>query len=56
MATIELPPASQKRLIELARATLEDFVSDIEPAPAQIDDPYLLTKDYGAFVSLHRGR
>jgi uncharacterized protein len=56
MATIELPPASQKRLIELARATLEDFVSDIERPPDKIDDPYLLTKDYGAFVSLHRGR
>ena len=56
MATIELPTASQKRLIELARATLEDFVCDIERAPEMIADPFLLTKDYGAFVSLHRGR
>jgi AmmeMemoRadiSam system protein A len=56
MATIDLPPDSQKRLIELARATLEDFVCDIERAPEKIDDPYLVTKDYGAFVSLHRGR
>jgi uncharacterized protein len=56
MATVELPPDSQKRLIELARATIEDFVCDIERAPAKIDDPYLLTKNYGAFVSLHRGR
>jgi len=55
MPTIEIPPASQKRLIELARARLEDFVCDIERMPETIDDPYLVTADYGAFVSLHRG-
>ena len=51
---VELPPASQKRLIELARATLENFVCDIDAPPPAIDDPYLQTDEYGAFVSLHR--
>ncbi len=53
---IDLPPASQKRLIELARAALENFVCDIDAGAPAVDDPYLLTKEYGAFVSLHRGK
>lgn len=53
---IDIPPVSQRLLIELARATLEDFVSDIEANGSAVDDPYLLTKQYGAFVSLHRGK
>src|ERR1043165_6514931 len=52
---IDIPPPSQRQLIELARAALEDFVCDIEGATIAVDDPYLLSKEYGAFVSLHRG-
>ena len=55
METIDLPPLSQKRLIELSRQTLENFVlNQNKPAPS-MDDPHLLASDYGAFVSLHRG-
>ena len=53
---IDIPPPSQRRLIELARAALEDFVCEIEGGTIAVDDPYLLSKEYGAFVSLHRGK
>ncbi|HEY1371908.1 MAG TPA: AmmeMemoRadiSam system protein A [Candidatus Binatia bacterium] len=53
---IDIPPASRTKLIELARATLEDFVCDIEASESAVDDPYLVTQRYGAFVSLHRGK
>src|SRR5262249_24948964 len=52
---IDIPPPSQIKLIELARATLEDFVCDIVANESAVDDPYLHTQEYGAFVSLHRG-
>ena len=52
---IDIPPPSQVLLIELARATLENFVCDIEGNGSAVDDPYLQTQEYGAFVSLHRG-
>lgn len=56
MEPTEIPAASRRRLIELSRATLENFVCDIDTTRAMIDDPYLLSEEYGAFVSLHRGR
>lgn len=56
METIDIPPLSQKRLLELSRQTLQNFVlKQPRPAPS-VDDPYLLASRYGAFVSLHRGR
>ena len=55
MESIEIPPLSQKRLIQLSRQTLENFVlKQKKPAPS-MDDPHLLASQYGAFVSLHRG-
>ncbi|HTM09934.1 MAG TPA: AmmeMemoRadiSam system protein A [Verrucomicrobiae bacterium] len=53
---VELPRDAQKRLMDLARATLENFVCDIDAPMEKIDDPDLLSEQYGAFVSLHRGR
>jgi AmmeMemoRadiSam system protein A len=55
MESIEIPPLSQQRLIQLSRQTLENFVlGHAKPVPP-IDDPHLLTSDYGAFVTLYRG-
>lgn len=53
---IDIPPPSQTKLIELARATLEDFVCNIDGNEIAVDDPHLNTQEYGAFVSLHRGK
>ena len=55
MEAIEIPPPSQKRLIELSRQTLESFVRGTAKQGETIEDPYLLTSRYGAFVSLYRG-
>jgi len=55
METIDIPPSSQKRLIGLSRQTLESFVRGTAKRPERIEDPYLATPHYGAFVSLHRG-
>ena len=54
MSDVYLPPESQRKLIDLARQTLEYFVRGIERGTAQIGDPYLQARDYGAFVSLHK--
>lgn len=51
-----IPPTSQKRLINLARQTLESFVLGEEGRAEKIEDPHLLTTGYGAFVSLHKGK
>jgi len=40
--------------MELSRHTLEYFVRGGEPPPEDIDDPYLRSREYGAFVSLHK--
>ena len=55
METIDIPPLSRKRLIELSRQTLENFVLKQNQPAASVDDPHLLAAHYGAFVSLHRG-
>lgn len=55
MEAINIPPDSQRRLMDLSRQTLESFVRGERRKPEKIDDPYLLTSQYGAFVSLHRG-
>ena len=55
MVDVYLPPQSQKRLLEIARKTLCDFVRGNKPVPEQSDDPYLTSDNYGAFVSLYKG-
>jgi len=50
-----LPSDSQKSLLDLSRQTLESFVRGSESPADKIEDPYLLTHQYGAFVSLHKG-
>lgn len=55
MDEINIPPNSQKRLIQLSRQTLETFVCGWSRQIDKIEDPYLLTSNYGAFVSLHKG-
>lgn len=54
MSEVYLPLASQQKLMDLARQTLEHFVRGIERGPARIRDSYLQARDYGAFVSLHK--
>lgn len=52
MDAIDIPPESQKKLLELSRQTLENFLRG-ERNPELVDDPYLQTSEYGVFVSLH---
>ena len=54
MDDVFLPPDSQRRLLSLSRQTLNDFVRGIERLAEAISDPNLQTRDYGAFVSLHK--
>lgn len=54
MTHVYLPSESQRKLMELSRQALEDFVRGIEREREQIDDPYLQSREYGAFVSLHK--
>jgi AmmeMemoRadiSam system protein A len=54
MTRVYLPPESQRKLMDLSRQTLEDFVRRVERPQAPIDDPYLQSQEYGAFVSLHK--
>jgi AmmeMemoRadiSam system protein A len=51
---VYLPPESQRKLIELARCTLQHFVRGGERQTEDIDDPYLQSREYGAFVSLRK--
>ena len=54
MDEIYIPPDSQKRLLEISRQTLENFVARARRQPPTVEDPYLLASKYGAFVSLHK--
>jgi AmmeMemoRadiSam system protein A len=54
MKDVYLPPESQRKLMELSRYALQHFVRGEERRPAYIDDPYLQSREYGAFVSLHK--
>ena len=54
MTHVYLPSESQRKLMELSRQALEDFVRGIKRQREQVDDPYLQSRDYGAFVSLHK--
>jgi len=53
MMTVYLPLESQRKLIELSRRILEDFVHGRARRAENIDDTYLESDSYGAFVSLH---
>jgi len=55
MAEVELPVDSQKRLIEIARQTLEDVVLCRPCNHHYPGDPYLNRVGYGAFVTLFKG-
>jgi len=54
MANVYLPADSQRRLIRIARETLDDFVRGHCDERAESDDPYLEAADYGAFVTLFK--
>jgi len=56
MEEVHIPPDSQKRLLTLARQTLERFVRGEERDSVQPEDPYLLDDGCGVFVSLHKGQ
>ena len=55
MDDVYLPPDSQKRLIQLSRTALEDFVRGDRIEASRVDDPYLHTPQFGAFISLRKG-
>lgn len=52
MADVHLPAASQRRLIEIARQTLESVIRRCPRPNVANDDPYLESVNYGAFVTL----
>ena len=52
MADVHIPAESQKRLIEIARQTLEAVVCCCSYPNVGSDDPYLENVNYGAFVTL----
>ncbi len=54
MTNVYLPSESQRKLMELSRLALENFVRGIKRQREEIDDPYLQSREYGAFVSLHK--
>jgi len=54
MNDVYLPHGSQRTLMQLSRQRLEAFVRGIEQRTEAVDDPYLQSSDYGAFVSLHK--
>ena len=55
MGAIYLPFESRKRLIELARIALEGVVDGAKGQRGEVNDPYLLSSEYGSFVTLHKG-
>ena len=55
MTEVYLPADSQKRLLQIARQTLTEFVRGRARAVSQPEDPYLQADVYGAFVSLYKG-
>ena len=54
MADVHLPLESQKRLIEIARRTLESVVRGQSSEVFSDNDPYLEETSYGAFVTLFK--
>ena len=54
MPDVYVPPVAQKKLLDLARRTLEDRVRGSLRQLEAIQDDFLQRSDYGAFVSLHK--
>src|SRR5688572_3176503 len=54
MKDVYLPLESQRRLVGLSRRALAEFVLHRERQSEQMDDPYLQSREFGAFVSLHK--
>ena len=54
MSDVYVPPGAQKKLLDLARQTLEDTVRGSLRRVEEIQDSSLQSSDYGAFVSLHK--
>ena len=54
MSDVYIPPASQRKLLALARQTLEDIVRGSLRRTDEFQDASLQRSDYGAFVSLHK--
>jgi len=52
MVEVNLPAPSQRRLLEIARLTLERVAAGRSPEFIESDDPYLEKIGYGAFVTL----
>ena len=52
MVEVNLPAPSQRRLLEIARLTLERVAAGRSPELIESDDPYLEKVGYGAFVTL----
>ncbi len=55
MGAIYLPIDSQRRLIELSRMALEGLVYGAQRQAGHVEDSYLLSSDYGTFVTLRKG-
>lgn len=56
MSDVYVPPASQRKLLALARRTLEDLVRRSLRRTDDFQDSSLQRSDYGAFVSLHKDK
>jgi len=55
MGVFHIPFESQRSLIGLSRRALESFVCGRELQPDEVKDPYLLSSEVGAFVTLYKG-
>lgn len=56
MVEVNLPAESQRRLLDIARLTLERVAAGRFPEPIECEDPHLEKIGYGAFVSLFNKR
>jgi AmmeMemoRadiSam system protein A len=56
MDEVYIPVASQKRLLSLARDTLEASVCGAPRTTEEVDDPHLQTREYGVFVTLYKAQ
>jgi uncharacterized protein len=54
MKDVYLPSESQRALMRMSRQALENFVRRRRRQVPETADSYLLTAEYGAFVSLHK--
>lgn len=55
MSAVFLPLDSQRRLLGIARRSLESLFGDSCGGGAESRDPHLCSKEYGAFVTLRKG-